>query len=78
MSIDNFWEDSGSKYKLRTDALTMRDVLRVYQLAPAPSKMENINDYEELDRSAAWTNTKPPVVLLGSTITPRSPQKRLS
>lgn len=45
MSIDNFWEDSGSKYKLRTDALTMRDVLRVYQLDPAPSKMENINDY---------------------------------
>ena len=45
MSIDNFWEDSGSKYKLKTDALTMRDVLRVYQLDPTPPKMENINDY---------------------------------
>ena len=45
MSIDNFWEDSGSKFKFRADALTMRDVLRVYQLDPAPQKIDNINDY---------------------------------
>ena len=45
VSINNFWEESGSKFRFRADALTMRNVLRIYQLDPAPQEIDNINDY---------------------------------